>query len=61
MRDKSTLTALIELATAALLLFAQDHTKADFYLMVNRASRWGAEHLGKIALASEERFRREVS
>lgn len=64
MKDKKVVTAVIELVTVALAIYAQDRyqtgSRAEFYLRVNRAARWGAEKLGRLAMASELQYRREV-
>ena len=61
MPEKKTLTALIELATVALAIYAQERTsKADVYMKIMRASRWAAERLGRVALQAELKYREEV-
>ena len=61
MPEKKVITALIELATVALAIYAQEHTsRADFYLKIMRASRWAAERLGRVAISAELKYREEV-
>lgn len=60
--EKKTLTALIELATVAVAVYAQDrNVRADVYLKLTRVSMWTAEQFGRLAMASELKYRQAVA
>lgn len=62
MPEKKTVTALIELATVALAIYAQERTsKADLYLRVWKTARWAAEKFGRAAIKAELKYHEEVS
>lgn len=61
MSEKKTLTAVIELVTVALAIYAQERTsKAEWYFTAMRASRWAAERFGRIAMEAEKKYHEEV-
>jgi hypothetical protein len=62
MNEKKLLTAVVELATAALVIYAQSpDARAQFYLRACRVSMWTAEKFGKLAMLMELKYRNEVS
>lgn len=62
MSEKKVITAVVELGTALIVLYAQDKdARAKVYLTTCKVSRWAAEKLGRLALAAEVKYRNEVS
>lgn len=60
--DKKLVTALVELGTAALVLYFQEpQLRAEFYLRACRLSMSTAERFGKLAMAFELKYQREVA
>jgi hypothetical protein len=65
MENKKAVTALLELATVLVAVYAQrssgsEQLKADFHLKVFKGASWAASRLGTLAMNSELRYRREV-
>lgn len=61
MGEKRAAAALVDLAVALAVLYATDsQARARFYLGLTKASMWSAERLGRLAMAAELRYRREV-